>query len=226
MPVSKKTIQKKSSTKKTSPSKIINKKLVKDFKETYADAIVTICRYLTHSDDSSIDYHRFRGSGYLGSTGSVNSIYQGGKPNWDDEIDNANIIFSVDKKEKINSGTKAAIEKAIEEVNELVVEDFKEMMAHTDGGWYRSVNENNFYSVLDLNYEMHSSRENHWSFSFTPIDDPQGPLSGGWVPKRVKEIYAKFTDADYHHNRSIWDHYGYETEEEEEEEEEEDDVKV
>ena len=221
MPVSKKTIQKKSSTKKTSSKKVINKKLVSDFKEAYADAIVSVCRHLTHNYDSSIDYHRLRGNGYLSGFGSINLIYQAGKPNWDDEIDNAHIIFSIDKKEKINEETNTAIEKVIEEVNELLIEDFQEMMEKTYGDWYRRVNKNDESSILDLNSTMHSSSENKWSFSFTPIDDVHGPLRNGWIPKRVKEVYDKYTSSDEQHNRDIWIHYGYESEEEEESDEDE-----
>lgn len=213
MPIQKKTIQKKKT------SKSINTKLVEDFKYTYANAIVSICRHLTHNDDSSIDYHRLRGRGYLSSFGSISLIYQAGKPNWDNEIDNAHIIFSIDKKETINNNTIKAIENAIEEVNELLIEDMTEMLEKTYGGWYRRINKNNVSSILDLNSEIHMSTENKWSLSFTPIDDVHGPLRNGWVPQRVKEIYDEMTDNDYHHNRNIWDNYGYETEEESEEDE-------
>ena len=207
MPV-KKTIQ------KTKTSKV-NTKLVSDFKKTYADAVVSICRYLTHNDDSSIDYHRLRGRSDMGGFGSVTQIYQASRPNWDNEIDNANIIFVVDKKIEINKKTKNGIENAIEEVNELLLEDFEEMMEKTYGQWYRRVNKNNVSSILDLNNGMHSSSENKWSFSFTPIDDIHGSLRNGWVPKRVKEVYGEFTVEDEQHNRDIWEDFGYESEEDE-----------
>ena len=100
MPVQKKTIQKKPASKKS-----VNTKLVSEFTNAYADTIVSICRHLKQNDDSSIDYHRLRGRGYLSSFGSVSLVYQAGKPNWDNEIDNAHIIFTIDKKENINKET-------------------------------------------------------------------------------------------------------------------------
>ena len=215
MPVQKKTIQKKPASKKS-----VNTKLVSDFTNAYADTIVSICRHLTHNDDSSIDYHRLRGRGYLSSFGSVNLVYQAGYPNWDNEIDNAHIIFTIDKKEKINKETTKKMEEAIEEVNSLLIEDFSEMMEKTYGDWYRNVNKNNVSSILDLNSAMHCSSSNKWSLSFTPIDDVHGPLRNGWIPKRVKEVYDEFTEDDYQHNRDIWENYGYESEEDEEDDEE------
>lgn len=208
MPIQKKTIQKKKTSK-------VDTKIVSDFKKTYADAIVSVCRYLTHNDDSSINYHRLSGRSDMGGYGSVTQIYQASRPNWDNEIDNANIIFIVDKSVKLSAKTKNSIKDAIEEVNELLIEDFKEMMEKTDYEWYRQVNEKSVSSILDLNNEMHSSSENKWSFSFTPIDDIHGSLRNGWIPKRVKEVYGEFSVDDEEHNRDIWRDYGYESEEDE-----------
>ena len=215
MPV-KKTIQKKKASQK---KPIINKALVEDMKNAYADSIVSVCRYLTHDDNGD---RRLRGNGYLSQHGLVSVIYQQGRP-VEDEIEEAHIIFSIDKNAECNSITYDAMIEAIEEVNELLLEDFQEMMEKTYGQWFRNVNRTSVSSILDLTGRMHRKSDTCWKFSFEPIDDPHGKLRSGWVPTRVKEVYDDVKGEDYQRNRDIWESYGYESEEEEEEEEEDED---
>lgn len=194
MPLKVKTIEKKNN----------DKTLISKFKKAYAESIVNVCRYLTHNDDGAIDYYRLRGRGYIGgSYETIKIIYQAGKPNCDDEIDNGHILILIDKKIRITNKIKEEVNKVIEEVNELLVEDFSEMMEKTEGEWYRPVNQTKVSSILDLNCNIHYSNDNRWSYSFTPIDDIHGALSSGWIPKRVKEIYDEYTSDDYEHNEYV-----------------------
>ena len=216
MPV-KKTIQKKTSQKSPKKKPAINAELVEDFKNAYADSIVSVCRYLTHDDNGD---HRLRGNGYLSQHGLVSIIYQQGRP-VEDEIEEAHIIFSIDKSAECNSQTFDKIVEAIDKVEALLVEDFCEMMEKTYGQWFRNVNRNSASSILDLTSRLSSRSNNCWKFSFEPIDDPHGTLRAGWVPTRVKALYAKVKDDDYQHNRDIWESYGYESYSEDDDSEEE-----
>ena len=211
MPV-KKSIQKKKASQK---KPIINKVLVEDFKKAYANSVVDVCRYLTHDDNGD---NRLRGNGYLSQHGMVSVVYQQGRP-VEDEIEEAHIIFSIDKSAKCNSQTFDKMVEAIDEVEGLLVEDFMEMMEKTNGEWFRNVNWTKASSILDLTSPMSQRSNNCWKFSFEPIDDPHGILRAGWIPTRVKALYAKVKEDDYQHNRDIWDSYGYESYSEEEDEE-------
>ena len=209
MPV-KKSIQKKKASQK---KPIINKVLVEDFKKAYANSVVDVCRYLTHDDNGD---NRLRGNGYLSQHGMVSVVYQQGRP-VEDEIEEAHIIFSIDKSAKCNSQTFDKMVEAIDEVEGLLVEDFMEMMEKTNGEWFRNVNWTKASSILNLTSLMGQRSNNCWKFSFEPIDDPHGTLRAGWVPTRVKALYAKVKDDDYQHNRDNWVSYGYESYSEDEE---------
>ena len=211
----KKTIQKKKTSQKKSN---INKELVRDFKKAYANSVVDVCRYLTHDDNGD---ERLRGNGYLSQYGLVKTVYQQGMP-VEGEIEEAHIIFSIDKSVKCNSQTFEKMVEVVEEVEGLLVEDFMEMMEKTNGEWFRSVDWTKASSILDLNSRMCQKSSNCWKFSFEPIDDPQGTLRAGWVPTRVKALYGKVNEDDYQHNRDIWESYGYESNSESDEDEDED----
>ena len=213
MPV-KKSIQKKKASQK---KPIINKVLVEDFKKAYANSVVDVCRYLTHDDNGD---NRLRGNGYLSQHGMVSVVYQQGRP-VEDEIEEAHIIFSIDKSAKCNSPTFDKMVEAIDEVEQLLVEDFMEMMEKTNGEWFRNVNWTKASSILDLTSPMSQRSNNCWKFSFEPIDDPHGILRAGWIPTRVKALYDEVEQKDYQHNRDIWDSYGYESYSEDDDSEEE-----
>ena len=169
-----------------------------------------MCRYLTHSDDSSIDHQRLSGNAYISEKDApIKIIYQAGK-RVENEINNAHIIFITPK---MNNSTTDAIYEVIKEVDAVLVRDFKQMMKKTNNDWYRDIDENSVSSILDLNTQIYKKNDTQWCYSFTPIDDPQGHLSNGWMPINVKKIYEEPTEKDYQDNRDIWGEYGYETDE-------------
>jgi len=222
MPV-KKTVQKKTSQKKSSQKKITQKKskvnteLVEDFTNAYANAIVCICRTFVHKDNG--DEH-LEGSAYCGDTGGLVEIYYQAGKSFEGEINNAHIILEVDENIDMNCETYQEICNERERVDNLLLEDFNEMYENTNYDWYRYVDPTKIASILDLTDKFHQSDDNCWKFSFEPTDDPQGHLSSGWIPTRVKSVYAEVTEDDYQHNRDICVAYGYESDMEEEEEEE------